>query len=100
MKTAAVLVLTASLAFSQAPGKDAKKPAPVKAEPAKAETAKSAIKPGEPAASGFVGNKGSKTLHKADCKTAGKMKAANKVSFASKVEAEKAGYKACKTCKP
>lgn len=100
MKTAALLVLAASLAFAQAPGKEAKKPAPVKAEPAKAEAAKGAIKPGEPAVGGFVGNKDSKTLHKASCKAAGKMKAANKVSFASKAEAEKAGYKPCKTCKP
>ena len=51
-------------------------------------------------AGGFLGNKDSKTLHKADCKAAAKIKAANKVSFADKAEAEKAGFKACKVCKP
>ncbi len=96
MKTALVLVLAATLAFAQG-SKDATRKAPVKAEPAKAETAKAAIKPSEPA---FVGNKDSKTFHKAGCRTLAKMKPANRVSFATKAEAEKAGYKACKVCKP
>lgn len=100
MKLAALLVLATSLAFAQGPAKDAKKPAPVKAEPAKAEPAKGTIKPGEPTPGGFVGNKDSKTYHRADCKSAAKMKPANRVALASKAEAEKAGYKACKTCKP
>jgi len=97
MKTAALLLLAATLGFAQTTTKDAKKPAPVKAEPAKAETAKTAIKPTE---AGFVGNKDSKTYHKNDCKTAAKMKPANKVSLTSKADAEKAGFKACKVCKP
>lgn len=97
MKTALVLAFAAALGFAQTPAKDAKKPAPVKAEPAKAEAPKAVIKPAE---AGLVGNKDSKTFHKADCKTAAKMKPANKVTLASKDEAEKQGYKACKVCKP
>jgi methylphosphotriester-DNA--protein-cysteine methyltransferase len=69
----------------------------VKAEPAKPEVAKTAIKPTE---AGLVGNKDSKTYHQADCKTAAKMKPANRVTLASKAEAEKQGFKACKVCKP
>ena len=97
MKLIAALLLVPALAFAQAP-KDAKKPAPAKAEPAKpaakpAEPAKAA-----PAAAGLVGNKDSKTFHKADCKTTAKMKEANKVTFATREEAEKQGYKACKVC--
>ena len=45
-------------------------------------------------------NKDSKVYHRPDCKTAAKMKEANKTTFASAVEADKAGYKACKVCKP
>lgn len=100
MKTAALLLLAASLAFAQAPAKDAKKAAPVKAEPAKPEAAKGAIKAGDPTPAGLQGNKDSKTYHKADCRTAAKMKPSNRMPFASKAEAEKAGYKACKICKP
>ena len=81
-------LLAGSLAFAQAPAKDAKKPAPA----AKAEA--------KPAAGGFVGNKDSKTLHRAGCKMAAKLKPENKVTFATKAEAEKAGFKACKVCKP
>ncbi|MBI4913138.1 MAG: hypothetical protein HY823_10405 [Acidobacteria bacterium] len=102
MKSALVLALAASLAFAQT-AKDPKKPAaPVKAEAAKPEPAKTAVKPGDPkpVAGGIVANKDSKTYHKADCKAAAKIKDANKTSFASKAEAEKAGFKACKTCKP
>lgn len=99
MKTALALALAATLGFAQTAAKDAKKAAPVKAEPTKAEAPKAPIKASEPAA-GLVGNKDSKTYHKADCKTAAKMKPANKVSLASKAEAEKQGYKACKICKP
>lgn len=85
----ALLALMGTLAFAQAPAKKAA-PAPApKAAPAPA-----------PAAGGFVGNKDSKTVHKADCKTAAKMKPANRVAFGSMAEAEKAGFKACKVCKP
>jgi hypothetical protein len=88
------LLLTGSLALAQAPAKDAKKAAPAPAPKAEA------AKPATPAAAGFIGNKESKTLHKADCKIAAKMKAENKATFATKAEAEKAGYKPCKVCKP
>jgi methylphosphotriester-DNA--protein-cysteine methyltransferase len=53
-----------------------------------------------PVAGGFVGNKNSKIYHTAACKEGSKMKPGNKVAFASKAEAEKAGYKPCKACKP
>jgi hypothetical protein len=97
MKRAILLAFAATtLIFAQGA---AKKPAtpPAKAEPAKPEAAKAKI---TPSAGGFVGNKDSKVFHKADCKTAVKMKAENKTTFASKAEAEKAGFKACKVCKP
>lgn len=79
--------------YGQAPKTDKKAPA---APATKADTKKAAP---APSASGFVGNKDSKIFHKADCKMVGKMKAENKVSFGSKAEAEKAGFKACKVCK-
>ncbi|HJV89520.1 MAG TPA: Ada metal-binding domain-containing protein [Holophagaceae bacterium] len=89
----ALLALMGTLAFAQAPAKKAA-PAPApKAAPAPAPKA-------APVAGGFIGNKDSKIVHKADCKTAAKMKAENKVTFGSMAEAEKAGYKACKVCKP
>lgn len=98
MKRAILFAFAATLVFAQAPP-PAKKPTPppVKAEPAKPEAPKATI---TPSAGGFVGNKDSKVLHKADCKSVGKMKDKNKVAFASKAEAEKAGYHACKECKP
>ena len=91
MKALLLAVLMASAVaplFAQGTAKTAKPAAP----PAKAAPA--------PAATGFVGNKGSKVCHKADCKAASKMKEANKVTFASAADAQKAGYKACKMCKP
>ena len=100
----AFLALAATLALgslqAQAPAKEAKKDkkAPA-AAPAPAPKAEAKPAPA-PAAGGFVGNKDSKTFHKADCKTAAKMKAENRVAFASKAEAEKAGMKPCKVCKP
>lgn len=95
-------LLAGTLAIAQAPAKDAKKAAPAppaKVAPAPAPKAEAKPVPA-PTAGAFVGNKDSKTLHKADCKIAVKMKAENKLTFASKAEAEKAGYKACKVCKP
>ncbi len=113
MKILALIALSASLALAQTPAKDAKKPVapaakpvapavkpvePAKpATPAKAEPAKKA-EAVKPAVAGFVGNKDSKTFHKADCKTTAKMKEANKVTFTTKEEAEKQGFKACKVC--
>lgn len=92
MKAVLLAVLMAAPLFAQGA-----KPAPAKAA---APAAKPAAAAPAPAATGFVGNKGSKVCHKADCKMAGKMKDANKVSFASAADAQKAGYKACKVCKP
>ncbi len=48
----------------------------------------------------FVGNKNSMMFHKSDCPMAEKMKAENLANFATKEEAEKAGYKACAKCFP
>ena len=64
-----------------------------------------AAKPAAPAPAAkpngaLLANKDSKTYHRADCKTAAKIKEANRASFASAAEAGKAGYKACKVCKP
>ena len=86
------LLLAASVAaMAQAP-----KPAPAPAKPAAPAAAPAKAAP----AAALVANKESKTFHKADCKTAAKMKEANKTTFATAAEATKAGYKACKVCKP
>ncbi|WP_306600622.1 Ada metal-binding domain-containing protein [Geothrix sp. 21YS21S-2] len=92
---AALLLVTAS-AFAQAPA--AKKPAPAPAPKVEAKPAPKAE--AKPAATGFVANKASKVYHKADCAVGAKIKADNKVMLATKADAEKAGYKACKVCKP
>ena len=96
MKSAILLAFAATLVFAQTPAKKPTTP-PAKAEPAKPEAAKATI---TPSAGGFVANKDSKVFHKADCKSVGKMKDKNKTTFASKADAEKAGFKACKVCKP
>ena len=100
MRSLLILTLSTLVLSAQA----AKKAEPVKPAPATrgaaAAPAPAAKDVKQPAATAFVGNKDSKTFHKADCKTAAKMKEANKVAFASKAEAEKQGYKACKACKP
>jgi hypothetical protein len=77
------------------------KPTPAPA----AKPAAPAAKPAAPApaakpAGAILANKDSKTYHRADCKAAAKIKEANRTSFASAAEADKAGYKACKVCKP
>lgn len=72
-------------------------------KPAPAPATKPATKPAAPAAKpagAILANKDSKTYHRTDCKVAAKMKAANQTSFATAAEADKAGYKACKVCKP
>ena len=72
-------------------------------KPAPAPATKPATKPAAPAAKpagATLANKDSKTYHRTDCKVAAKMKAANQTSFATAAEADKAGYKACKVCKP
>ena len=92
------LLLAASVA---AVAQDPKtKPAPATkaapaAKPAPAAPAKAAAPTGA-----ILANKDSKIYHRADCKLAAKMKDANKATFASAAEADKAGYKACKVCKP
>ena len=96
---ATALLLAGTLAFAQAPAKDAKKAVPAPAKTTAAPAPKAEAKP-TPAVGGIVANKDSKVFHKADCKMAAKMKAENKTTFATKAEAEKAGFKACKVCKP
>jgi len=92
-----LVMLAGTLAFAQAPAPTTKKPAP----PAPAAAPKPEAKPAAaPAAGGFVGNTDSKIFHKADCKQGSKLKADHKKVFATKEEAEKAGFRPCKTCKP
>ncbi len=96
-----VLASATMLAFAQS--KPAAKPAAPAAKPAA--TATPAAKPAPAAApakatGAILANKDSKTYHRADCKAAAKIKEANKTTFASAAEADKAGYKACKVCKP
>ncbi len=89
----ALLLAASVVAIAQDPKA---KPADPKAKPAAAAPVAKAA----PAATGIVANKDSKTFHKADCKSAAKIKDVNKTTFASAAEAGKAGYKACKVCKP
>jgi len=51
-------------------------------------------------ASSYVGNSNSRKFHYADCSYARKMNQKNSVYFNSREEAVKAGYVACKRCKP
>lgn len=51
-------------------------------------------------AGSYVGNANTKKFHKADCSSAASMKEKNRVEFASKAEAEMAGYVGCKNCNP
>lgn len=48
----------------------------------------------------FVGSKNSNKYHNLSCTWARRIRPENRVHFASAVEAEKAGYVACKVCKP
>jgi hypothetical protein len=92
-----LLLLAGTVAFAQAPAPTTKKPA----TPAPVAAPKPEVKPTPaPIAGGLVGNSNSKIYHKSDCKQGVKMKASNKVAFASKADAEKAGFKPCKACKP
>jgi hypothetical protein len=91
MKRTILLAFATTLIFAQAPPPRKPLAPPAKTAPATAAT---------PIAGGFVANKSSKVLHKADCTSVGKMQDKNKVAFASKDEAVKAGYKPCKACKP
>lgn len=51
-------------------------------------------------AASYVGNANSKKFHYADCRAAGKIKPANRVTINSREEAIAAGYVPCKICKP
>ena len=51
-------------------------------------------------ASSYVGNSNSRKFHYANCTHARKMNQKNRVYFNSREEAVKAGYVACKKCKP
>ena len=77
-----------------APATPAPSAAPATAKAPARQSASAAV------ASGFVGNKDSKIVHRADCKLGAKISAAHRVTFASAAEAQAAGYKACKVCKP
>jgi len=48
----------------------------------------------------FVGSKSSKKFHTMQCAAGKKISEKNRVVFHSAAEAEKAGYKPCKICKP
>ncbi|HEX9082757.1 MAG TPA: Ada metal-binding domain-containing protein [Holophagaceae bacterium] len=105
MRWLAVLCFaSAVLAAAQAPKptraekKAAKKAAQTSAAPAPA--AKPVPPQATPVAAAFVGNRDSKTFHRSGCTYVAKMKAANRVAFATAAEAAKAGYKPCKVCKP
>lgn len=51
-----------------------------------------------PVKAGFVGSSESKVYHKTTCMMVSKIKPENLVKFASKAEAEKAGYRPCAIC--
>lgn len=89
----ALLFAASVVAVAQAPK--------TKPAPATASAVKPAAAPAKASATGaLVANKDSKIYHRADCKAAAKIKDTHKTSFASAAEADKAGYKACKVCKP
>lgn len=48
----------------------------------------------------FVGSRKSNVYHRPNCSAAGRIKPENLISFKTKAEAEKAGYRPCKICKP
>jgi micrococcal nuclease len=98
---AATLFVTTSLVFATVPAKDAKKaPKPEPAKTALAPAEKKADAKPAPVAAALVGNKDSKVFHRPECKIGAKMNAGNKVSFSTRAEAVKAGYKPCGVCKP
>lgn len=53
-----------------------------------------------PSTAPFVGNKGSKKVHRADCSWGAKTSPGKRIYFNTYEEAAKAGYVPCKTCKP
>ncbi len=48
----------------------------------------------------YVGNRNSRIFHRKDCHYVKRMKETNKVYFADREEAIKAGFRPCKICKP
>ena len=48
----------------------------------------------------YVGNKHTKVYHKIDCRYVKLIKKSHKVYFKTKKQAKKAGYRACKVCRP
>lgn len=48
----------------------------------------------------YVGSKNSDKYHKKSCPSAKKIKKYNKITFKSKKQAKKMGYKPCKRCHP
>ena len=53
-----------------------------------------------PSTAPFIGNKGSKKVHRASCQYGAKTSPGKRVYFNTYEEAVKAGYIPCKTCKP
>lgn len=48
----------------------------------------------------YIGNKGSKILHRSDCESVAKMKSKNKVNFENREDAMNRNYTPCKSCNP
>ena len=88
-----VASVTTPLAYAADDAKETVKKATSVKKAAKKEATKEARKE-----AAFVGSKEGKTYHEAGCGMAKKIKPENLVKFASKAEAEKAGYAPCKIC--
>lgn len=48
----------------------------------------------------YIGNKKTKVYHKINCRYVKLIKNSNRVYFKTKLQAQKAGYRPCKVCKP
>jgi len=81
----------------EAAGAKAEKAAPQVSAPAEAPATTQAE---APSTAPFIGNKGSKKVHRASCQWGAKMSPGKRVYFNTYEEAVKAGYIPCKTCKP
>jgi hypothetical protein len=68
--------------------------------PPRLETPPAGITAAPVAAGPFIGNKGSKKVHRADCIWGQKTSPGKKKEFATYAEAVKAGYVPCRTCRP
>lgn len=78
----------------------AKAPQEKEASMVSAPASESAAGTAAPSTAPFIGNKGSKKVHRADCNWGMKTSPGKRVYFNAYDEAEKAGYAPCKTCKP